>query len=104
MKHEVLYFGKTNPAIFTSEDLYLDYLYLDSTGDNIYQAVQIKYIIKGDAENTGITIPAFAAFHSIPAGEEEAGKLKACEIYLDPTPVHLKMEEVAQKQLGGTSR
>jgi hypothetical protein len=73
--------------------------YIEVVGNTLYQPVRVTYIICNDPEQMEITIPAFAMLERVPESEEEAGKVRRANIYLDPAPVGKRVGEVMA--LGG---
>ncbi|KAL5344973.1 hypothetical protein ACLOAV_009926 [Pseudogymnoascus australis] len=67
--------------------------YFDYVAPCIYQAATIRYLVKGDNQNTDeITIPGFAVFS---VRKDDAGQVKCyrAETFLDPSAVFQRIAE-----------
>ncbi|KIY47224.1 hypothetical protein FISHEDRAFT_45741 [Fistulina hepatica ATCC 64428] len=69
-------------------------VYFDIVGSTIYQAAQIKYVVKGDSEHKVIDIPGFAVFHMDGDVFTQDSRMSLFEVYLDPSPLHQRFTEV----------
>ena len=66
--------------------------YFDYVAPRIYQAANIRYLVKGDSLDTDDTIPGFAVFF---VREDDAGRVKCyrAETFLDPSAVFQRIAE-----------
>lgn len=95
MTHEILYFGTSFSFLHVAfEPTQMTYCgMLDVVGSKIYQAAQIRYVVKGDdPERDVIEIPGFAVFF-LREREGERPKLYRAETYLNPTEVFSRIAE-----------
>lgn len=72
--------------------------YFDYCPPRIYQALKVKYRIKGDSPSQDIELPGFVTLF---VEEDQHGDLKCyrTETFLDPTPV---FGRIAEKKAGST--
>ncbi|PQE08937.1 Cystinosin protein [Rutstroemia sp. NJR-2017a WRK4] len=70
---------------------------MDRIGNKVYESCFITYIVANDPEEKKIKIPAFGKIFLVEEGKEEAGKMERFEVFLDPSEVFARIQELTKK-------